>query len=170
MMIGSIVTRIAAGVGLLTLVACASSPPQTAQDAPDMEGLRAVNAAWFAANNAGDADALAALYADDAVVGAPGAAPASGRAAIREHMARDIAEMGKGGFKLTAGSSPQFGASGNLGWEWNTFTVTDKSGKTVDTGKYLTLSEHRDGKWVIIRDIWNSDTPPAPPPAETAKK
>ena len=43
---------------------------------------------------------------------------------------------------------------------WNTFKVTDKSGATVDAGKYLTPAARKDGKWRIIRDIWNSDNPP----------
>jgi len=49
--------------------------------------------------------------------------------------------------------------SGDLGWEWGTFTVTNKSGATVDKGKYVTVCAKKDGKWLIIRDIWNSDGP-----------
>jgi len=61
----------------------------------------------------------------------------------------------------------EVGVSGDLAWIWNTFTVTDKAGATVDAGKYLTLAERKDGKWHIIRDIWNSDNSPAPPAAAT---
>ena len=64
---------------------------------------------------------------------------------------------------LAASPTADLGVSGDLGWIWNTFTVKDKSGATVDTGKYLTLLARRDGRWVIIRDIWNSDSPPTPP-------
>jgi len=31
----------------------------------------------------------------------------------------------------------------------------------VDAGKYLTVFQRRDEKWMIIRDTWNSDTAPA---------
>jgi ketosteroid isomerase-like protein len=70
---------------------------------------------------------------------------------------------------LNAGSSrADAGVSGDLAWEWNTFSVTDKAGATVDTGKYVTVYGRRDGKWRIIRDIWNSDAPPPAAPAPAA--
>ncbi len=77
--------------------------------------------------------------------------------------------MGGGGFTLVPSPSADVGVSGDLGWIWNTFTVRGKSGATVDAGKYLTLLARKEGEWRIIRDIWNSDGPAAPPaqPAST---
>ena len=72
-----------------------------------------------------------------------------------------VADMKAGGFALAASPTPDLGASGDLGWIWNTFTVKDKAGATVDAGKYLTLLARRDGRGRIIRDIWNSDNAPA---------
>jgi ketosteroid isomerase-like protein len=103
------------------------------------------------------------------VLNAPGAPPARGRAAVREGLAKDIAASSAGGFTLNPAATSDVGVSGDLGWEWNTFTVTDKSGAKVDAGKYVTVYTKKDGKWLIIRDIWNSDNPPARPPASTAK-
>ena len=148
--------------GLLALAGCAKSVP-VADTAADEAAIRAVNPAWFAAHQAGDADGVAALYADDAVLSIPGAPPVRGRPAIREAFAADIAAMQAAGLKNNQGAAPEFGVSGDLGWEWNTFSVTDQSGSTVDTGKYVTVYARRDGKWLIVRDIWNSDTPPLPP-------
>jgi hypothetical protein len=37
----------------------------------------------------------------------------------------------------------------------------------VDSGNYLEVQQNIDGKWLIIRDIYNSDRPKAPP-AEAA--
>ena len=54
-------------------------------------------------------------------------------------------------------------ASGDLAYESNTFTITDKAGKKIDSGKYVTVFARKDGKWVIVRDIWNSDAGPATP-------
>jgi uncharacterized protein (TIGR02246 family) len=136
----------------------------SADVAADEAAIRAVDSTWFAAHNAGDADAVAALYADDAVVSAPGAPPARGSAAIGKAIAKDVADVKAGGFTLVASPTADIGVSGDLGWIWNTFTVTDKSGATVDAGKYLTLAARKDGRWRIIRDIWNSDNPPMPPP------
>ena len=59
----------------------AAAPIAVAAD--DAATIRANTEAWFKAFNAGNADAVAAAYADDAVVMAPGAPPASGSAAIK---------------------------------------------------------------------------------------
>jgi uncharacterized protein (TIGR02246 family) len=133
----------------------------SADVAADEAAVRAADSAWFTAHNAGDADAVAALYADDAVVSVPGAPPARGSDAVRAVIAKDVAEMKAGGFTLAASPTPDLAASGDLAWIWNTFTVKDKAGATVDAGKYLTLLARRDGQWRIIRDIWNSDKGPA---------
>jgi ketosteroid isomerase-like protein len=87
---------------------------------------------------------------------------ARGSAAARESLAKDIEASSKGGVTLTPSPTTEVGVSGDLGWAWNTFKVTDKSGATVEAGKHLTLLGRKDGKWLIIRDIWNSDNPPAP--------
>ena len=68
--------------------ACAPAPePPPAAEAPthaaDLAALEANAAAYEAAYAAGDADALAALHADDAVRMPPNAAPVIGKEAIR---------------------------------------------------------------------------------------
>jgi uncharacterized protein (TIGR02246 family) len=149
------------------LLACASARP-AADSRADEAALRAVDSAWFTAVNAGDVDGVTSLYAEDAVVSVPGAPPARGSAAVRGVLAKDIENASKGGVKLVPGPDAEVGVSGDLGWIWNTFTVTDKAGATVDAGKYLTLAGRKDGEWRIIRDIWNSDNSPAPPAATAA--
>lgn len=158
-------------VSLAVVMGCAKTAAPVVDTAADEAAVRAINPSWFKAFNAGDADGIAALYAEDAVLSIPGAAAARGRTAIREAAAKDIAAAA--GLTNNSGTSPEFGVSGDLAWEWNTFTVTDASGATVDTGKYVTVYGRKDGKWMIIRDIWNSDTPPAPAataPAEEPAK
>jgi ketosteroid isomerase-like protein len=40
-----------------------------------------------------------------------------------------------------------------------------------DTGKYLSVSKKKDGKWLYVRDAWNSDSPPpSREPAPALKK
>ena len=156
------------GMTLAALVACAKPAP-VVDVAADEAVVRTINPAWFKAYAAGDAAAIAALYADDAVVSAPGSAAWRGRTAIQEAFAKDIAGSVAAGISFNSGTSPEFGVSGDVAWEWNTFHLTDKAGATVDTGKYVTVYARRNGKWQIVRDIWNSDTPPAAAaPAETA--
>src|SRR5512134_999538 len=124
-----------------------------AQDMPaaggDEAAIRSVNPAWFKAHKAGDVNTIVGFYADDAVVGAPGASAARGRTAIHEFFTKDVAATAKDGLTLTSSPTTEVGVSGNLGWEWGTFTVMDKSGAVVDKGKFLTLFQKRDGKWLI---------------------
>ena len=143
-----------------TAAAMTSAAPATAT-AADQEAVKAVNVAWFKAYNAHDVDAISALYADDAVMSAPGMPSARGAAAIKDAFRNDLAAATKAGISNNIGTSEEMGVSGDLAWESNTFTATDKSGKTLDRGKYVTVFERRNGKWLIIRDIWNSDGPPA---------
>ena len=129
--------------------------------------FRAGTAEWMAAYNAGDVDRIVALYVEDAVVMPPDAPPATGHAAIREFLTKDIASSKAAGITLAEVASVA-GASGDLGWHSGTFAVVDGAGKTVGTGKYSEVWQKQHGKWLIIRDIWNNDAPPAAVPAATA--
>jgi uncharacterized protein (TIGR02246 family) len=133
-----------------------SSPDTRAEDE---SAIRNINLAWFKAYKAGDANSIAALYANDAVMNAPGAPAARGQSAIREYLIKDVAGSTAAGVTLNGNPNTEIGISGDLAWEWGTFTVTDTSGATVDRGKYVSVFERRDGKWLVIRDIWNSDGP-----------
>ena len=161
-----------AALTVFALAACAKTEPAAsdtaavasapaADAAADEQAIRAVNPGWFKAHQSGDVDALVAYYSDDAVISAPGAAPVRGTAGIREAFAKELQGMKAAGLTQSPGANPEFAVSGDLGYEWNTYTVADKSGKTIDTGKYLSVFGRRDGKWLIVRDIWNSDMAPA---------
>ena len=132
--------------------------------ADDAATIRANTEAWFKAFNAGNADAVTASYADDAVVMAPGAAPASGAAAIKQLLAKEMAGMKSGGVSLAQGKMNDVAVKGDMAWHAGTYSVI-KDGKTVDTGSYMEALRKKGGKWLIVRDIWNSSTPPAPPAA-----
>ncbi len=141
-------------IALGALTGCA---PPAADTSADLAAVKAEVLDWIAAYNAGDANGVAALYAEDAVVMPPGAAAAVGRAAIRDFIAADIADSKAQGLKFTGGESSDGAIDGNTGWTTGTFAVTDSSGATVGTGKYLTAYERINGEWQIVRDIWNSD-------------
>jgi hypothetical protein len=72
-----------------------------------------------------------------------------------------MAASAKNGVKFSLGAKPDGGASGDMGWASGTYTVKDTSGHVVETGKYLSVSRKKDGKWLYVRDTWNSDGPPA---------
>ena len=151
--------------GMIALAGCAPTAPP-ANTAADEAAVHAVDAAWFKANAAGDADAKAVLYAEDGVWAAPGAPAARGRAAIAETFKKDAADAAAAGLSGKPGASSDVGVSGDLAWSSGTYTVTDKSGTTVDAGKYLSVLKRKDGKWQILRDMYNSDA--APPAAAAA--
>jgi ketosteroid isomerase-like protein len=47
--------------------------------------------------------------------------------------------------------------SGDLAMEVGSYSVTDESGATVDTGEYIDVFQTRDDEWRHVRDTWNSD-------------
>jgi uncharacterized protein (TIGR02246 family) len=163
--------KIAGLLCTIAALAIGSVESWAADSASDVAALHAVDQAWVKAYNAGDVDGVAGLYDENAILLPPGAPGASGRAAIRAFFAKDIPESQKEGVVFTLGAKPDGGVSGNMGWVSGTYVVKDKSGKVLDAGKYLSVSTKKSGKWLYIRDTWNSDgsPPPAPAPAATKK-
>ena len=129
---------------------------------PDEAAIRAQTTAWEKAFAAADAKALAVLYADDAVLLPPGSSAVNGRSAIQEYFTKDVAGAKAAGATFTLNPKTDVGVSGSMGWESGTYKVMVK-GAVVETGKFLSVSRKKDGKWLYIRDTWNADAPPAPP-------
>jgi ketosteroid isomerase-like protein len=128
--------------------------------AKEMAALQAVDQNWEKAYNAGNADALASLYDERAVLLPPGAPAVNGRAAIKGFFAKDTADSQKAGVAVSLGPKPAGGVSGDMGWQSGTYAVKDKTGKVVETGKYLSVSMKKGGKWLYVRDTWNADGAP----------
>src|SRR5512145_1274800 len=98
------------------------------------------------------------MYAEDAVLMPPHAAVATGHAAIRAFLTTDTAAAKAAGVKLVPGTATA-GIAGDTGWESGSYTIVDASGTTVDGGSYLAVSRKSNGKWLLIRDTYNSDRP-----------
>lgn len=144
------------------LIALAAAVPgaRSANATADEAVFRAASTTWASAYNAGDVDRIVALYADDAILMPPNAPAATDHAAMRAFLTQDRAASKSAGLTLHL-KDQGAGASGNLGWHAGTYTMTDASGETVDAGKWVETWRKADGKWLIIRDIWNSDRPAA---------
>ena len=127
----------------------------------DVAAIHAVDDVWVKSFNSRDVDTMAAQYDEHAVLFPPGAPPAHGQAAIRAFFASMMPEATKDGLEFALGAKPAGGAHGDLGWSSGTYTLKDKTGHVIETGKYLSVSRKKDGKWLYIRDTWNSDGPPA---------
>ena len=150
--------------------ACAPAAPRPADTAAEETALKAVTAAWLDAYNAGDVEKIVAMYAEDGVLMPPHAPVASGRAAIRAYLTADTAGAKAAGVKIVPGAATA-GVAGDTGWESGSYTIANASGATVDSGSYLSVSRKLNGKWLYVRDTYNSDRPlPAPAPVHPPAK
>ena len=149
-------------VGIVALMGSITGLAHAASSASaDEVAIRAQTTHWGKAYNGGDAKAVAALYAEDALLLPPGVSGVSGRAAILQYFTKDIVDSKAAGAVFVLNSKTDVGVSGSMGWESGTYKVTVK-GAVVETGKFLSVSRKKDGKWLYIRDTWNADAPPAP--------
>ncbi len=155
-------------IGVVVWVGSIAGLAQAASSASaDEAAIRAQTTSWEKAYNGGDAKAVAALYAEDALLLPPGSPGVRGRAAILEFFTKDIAGSKAAGAVMVLNPKTDVGVSGNMGWESGTYKATVK-GAVVETGKFLSVSRKKNGKWLYVRDTWNADAPPAaaaPPPA-----
>jgi uncharacterized protein (TIGR02246 family) len=117
---------------------------------------------------AGDADAVTACYADDAVLWIPGQPMAKGREAIHALFAGYFAAYTVKDMKIVPMGHQGVGDEVAT---WGTFTLVavDKAtGKeSTEVGRYVDVSRKVDGKWVYVVDHASDDPPP--PAADAAK-
>lgn len=148
--------------------ACSPEPEQAAtpevmaepvEAEPDMTAIKAeiqaLETAWSAADNAGDVPALLAFYGEDAVSMGSGTPMAVGKAAIQKEIEASMASKAAG-ITVAYEVLDVFGDENEV-TEVGKITRKDASGKVIYTGKYMAVWEKRDGKYVCIRDIGNSD-------------
>jgi uncharacterized protein (TIGR02246 family) len=113
---------------------------------------------FVAAFKASDADAVAACYAEDAIIWFPGGPMAQGRTAIRDGFAHHFSE-----FTIKDASLTQLGesASADTRTTWGTYTVTSTDKATqkesVENGRYVDVQRLIDGKWLYIVDHPSND-------------
>jgi ketosteroid isomerase-like protein len=142
----------------------AETPAATATVAepvkPDLTQIRseivAAENAWAAAINAKDINALMAMYADDAISMPEGEPMLSGKAAIQKKQEADFAKPAK--YANIAFETMDVYAEGDVVTEVGKTMYKDATGKTTGTGKYFAVFEKKNGKYVCIREIYNSDT------------
>ena len=150
-------TRITlAALGLIAIAASASTTTAT-DSAADEAALRAADQNFMRAYYKGDIESVVALYSEDAVLLPEYAPAAKGRDAIRKYFTSDIATLKPGDAGVIVESTQ--GVSGNLGWSSGRTKATAANG-TTSAEKFLSVSRKVNGKWLYIRDTWNSDSAP----------
>ncbi len=138
-----------------TLAACA--PPTTGQDTEvDRQAIRELNDVYTAGVNSENADALAALYTDDAVLLWEGRPAVVGRSNIRAALAQFLA---LGDFQMSA-TVEEVEVVGDLGYFWGYARgmLTDSSGNesAVDINYLVILKRQPDGSWKFSHHMNNN--------------
>jgi len=158
------IATICVAVSLFVIGCSAPAPkpvetPVVVETKPDMAAIKAeiqaLENAWAAADNARDANAVAAFYADDAWSLSNDKPTLVGKAAI-------LTEITEGFAKKAAGTTVSYEVQDVFGndtqvTEVGKSIVKDATGKVISTGKYMAVWEKRDGKYICIRDIYNND-------------
>ena len=136
----------------------AGPPAVSASAAADPFAIRAeieaLTASYQAAARAGNADAIAALYTDDAVLHPANKPAVRGRAAIDAYIATSHATPSTLTFTTVDVIASE---AGDLAYELGTAVWPD------GPGKYLTLYRRTPDGWRIVADTWSHDAPPTPP-------
>ena len=149
----------------LFVIGCSTPAPKPAgavtlaETKPDLAAVKAeiqdLEIAWASADNARDANAVAAFYAEDALSMSNDKPTLMGKAAI-------LADITEGLAKKAAGLTVSYEVMEVYGddkvvTEIGKAISKDASGNVISTGKYMAVWEKRDGKFICIRDICNND-------------
>jgi len=144
-----------------------NTPQEAPLEAPPIDkaaltsGIQAMEDAYAAAAIAKDADAVVAYYADDAVSYSSFKEPSTGKAAIRQRLADQMASD-------TSGTTPVFkvleifAGDGHI-TEIGSWTESDAAGVVKDHGTYFSVFRKDGDKWLCIRDISVSAVPKSKP-------
>ncbi len=163
--------RLAAIPTALVLVGCSPAVQEATVDTgPTLDEARTavtqIVERFDAALGAGDTDALAQLYADDAVRMHPDVPTWIGNTAIREGFEgtsgeRPGGQQGSWVVDNTVSNVVVAGEFATARGEFSaTFTPEGGGDPVLDSGKWMSLSRRQpDGTWKIVWDIWNRDAP-----------
>jgi uncharacterized protein (TIGR02246 family) len=117
--------------------------------------IQALNTVWANAANAKDAATVLDLYADDAISMPDDAPMLVGKAAIQNDIEADFA--GSKNQKTVTYETVEVFGDENRVTETGTVVAKDATGKVAYTEKYMQIWEKRNGRWQVIREIYNHD-------------
>ena len=139
----------------LAFAGCGPKAP-VADSGADVAAVESAAAGSERAYNDKNADAVAAIYAEDAQFLPQGAPAVNGRAAIREHYANEIATAWA---KISVVSDAPV-VAGDWAWRSGTWSVS----APPLSGKYVDVWHRTAEGWRLYRDIWNLDAAEAHEP------
>jgi len=155
----------------------ACQPADTSASAK--QAIDAANAQWGRLTGSGHSDSLAEFYATDAVMMPPNMATVKGKDAIKAFFTTMNTVDPHPAITLSAeavhGAGNMAMERGRWHWAFPAGAKLPPGMAAVDSGKYVVHWMQQNGKWLIVDDIWNSDTPlpmpaaPPPPPAHARR-
>lgn len=123
------------------------------------EELRQASTEWDRLFNIGDAAKLASLYAENAISMPPGNPTVQGRSALQA----DFESFFASNFARHETMVDMILQEGDLAIEVARYRLTYKprggGNEVVESGRHAECRRKIDGKWLIVLEIWNSDTP-----------
>ena len=137
------------------ILAGTTATAASAQSSGARAAVEAAGAQFSAAFKAGNAAGMAVLYTEDAIAFPPNSQAVRGRAAIQK-LWQDFINSGA---KEVTLKTTEVEEVGKMAYETGTAVVKDAAGKVLDESKYVVIWKQVDGKWMLYRDIWNSNTP-----------
>lgn len=152
---------------LASALAGGSGCARSVDMAAEQEALRQADSAYTAAVQSKDLDAIVGFWSSDGVMYPPNEAAVSGSAEITRYVRTFVNTPG-----ITVAFAPadvRISPAGGMGYTIKTahVTLTDTKGATVseELRDFHVWKKEAHGRWIVAADIWNSPTPPAPPPA-----
>ena len=136
------------------LVAALLLPAGQVDAQSTQERIEKGNTAFEEAFNAGDAQAAAQFYTDDAVALPPGGAPVKGKEAIIAYF-QEVMDAGIEGLDL---ESLEVVESGDFAVEVGTFSWAPPGGDPETGSLLVVLQRGGDGLWRVHRVMWNQDS------------
>lgn len=138
---------------------------QTSSDA-DSIAIRQQAERWVKASDQQNADALAALYTEDALMLPPGAPPMAGRDRIHSLFEQQFKQFADADMNVEF-ETHELKVAGDWAWRRGSYVLTidpDDGEKIRVEDKFIDIWKRgADGRWRIARDIWNHTTPPPSP-------
>lgn len=119
--------------------------------------IQAMEDAYAAAEKAKDADKVVVYYSDDAVTYGRNRMPEVGKAAIKEGLAKRLAEDTTGNYNVY--KIVDIFGEGNMLVEIGSWTEMSPAGAEVNKGHYMSYFQKKDGKWVCVRDMNVTSSP-----------
>lgn len=142
----------------LFLSACTTTEKKEILDLEKVKSeIQAMEDAFAAGEKAKDADAVAAYYSEDAISYTRNKQPLSGKAAIRDNIANNMAKDTTENYNVY--KVVDIFAEGNIAVEIGSWTEFDSAGNQKDNGNYMSFFQKRDGKYICVRDMSTTATP-----------